>query len=157
MSFCHKFNKQYSSKWLLFNVAIKCNMQRHSDYIKNKILILTSLSRMDIFFTVCELAHVWQWGAVCFGGGSSVCLYVHVCVCACSTMFVLWGHADRWPGHLYVCGWTVPPLSALQRPRTVVAARRTVVSVNLMFWEPELTLTPLLPPCHVNQSIRDET
>lgn len=30
-------------------------------------------------------------------------------------MIILWGYADRWLGHVYICGWTVPPLSVSQR------------------------------------------
>lgn len=73
------------------------------------------------------------------------------CVCLRGTMFVLWGYADRWPGHLYVCGRTVPPLSASQREWIAVAARHTVVSVNLTSWAPDLPLTSMMPPdlfCH---------
>lgn len=72
-------------------------------------------------------------------------------VCLRGTMFVLWGYADRWLGHLYVCGRTVPPLSASQREWIAEAARHTVVSVNLTSWAPDLPLTSMMPPdlvCH---------
>lgn len=57
--------------------------------------------------------------------------WLQLSVCLCGTMFVLWGYADRWLGHLHVCGRTVPPLSASQREWIAEAARHTVVSVNL--------------------------
>lgn len=74
---------------------------------------------------------------VSFGGRNSACV--------CRTMFVLWGYADRWPGHLYVCGGTVPPLSVSQSEWIVVAARHTVVSVNLTCPEHQkLPPTPMM-------------
>lgn len=87
---------------------------------KDLVSAMVGENEMSTFSALCRLAHV-QYSVCCW---CQWCVFVKHNVCTV-------GYADRWPGHLQVCGWTVPPLSVSQRAWIVVAVRHIVLSVDL--------------------------
>lgn len=66
------------------------------------------------------------------------------CLCLRNTKIILWGYADRWLGHVYICGWTLPPLSVSQRCDCCCALPHCNVCSADMFVVPKLSLMLLL-------------